>query len=100
MLVYLYGIVPAEAPDPPDDLVGLEGAPVAVLRTGSVAGVVSEVPEEVYSDDALNSRLDDLAWVGERGLAHERVLDWFAERGPVIPLSLFSLHADRDRVES
>jgi len=46
----------------------------------------------------VNARLADLAWVGERGLAHERVLDWFTEQAPVIPLSLFSLHHDEARV--
>jgi hypothetical protein len=99
-LIYLYGIVPAGAPAPPADLLGVEEGPVWLLSAGEVAGVVSQLPRETYSDDALNSRLDDLAWVGERGLAHERVLDWYAERGPVIPLSLFSLHADEARLRS
>lgn len=99
-LVYLYGIVPAEAPEPPEDLLGLEGKPVKLLCEGPLAAVVGEVPEEEYSDEVLNERLGDLAWVGERGIAHERVLDWYAERGPVIPLSLFSLHRDLDRVRA
>jgi hypothetical protein len=97
-LVYLYGIVPADTEDPDDSLLGLEDRPVHLLRVGGVAAIVSGVPDAAYEDDALNARLDDLAWVGARGVAHERVLDWFAERGPVIPLSLFSLHRDLDRV--
>lgn len=97
-LTYLYAVVPADAAEPPADLVGLEGGAVRLLRAGPLAAVVGEVPAESYGDEALNGRLGDLAWVGERGLAHEQVLDWFAERGPVIPLSLFSLHRADERV--
>lgn len=97
-LAYLYGIVPADAPAPPADLTGVDGGAVRVVRGERVAALVSDVAAAAYADDVLDARLSDLAWVGERGLAHERVLDWYAERGPVIPLSLFSLHRNDARV--
>jgi hypothetical protein len=97
-LTYLYGVAPADAPEPPADLEGIDGAPVRVVRGDRLAGLVSDVPAEGYSDADLEERLADLGWVGPRGIAHERVLDWFAERGPVVPLSLFSLHHDDTRV--
>src|SRR5690606_5534783 len=100
MLVYMYGIVPADAPLPAEGLVGIDGGAVELHPVGRVAAVVGRVDYGTYSDEALNARLDDLAWVGDRGIAHERVLDWFAERVPVIPLSLFSLHADLDRLSA
>jgi hypothetical protein len=90
-LVYLYAVVPADT-EPPADLRGLEDGEVRLLPAGDVAAVVSEVPASDYSDETLDSHLSDLSWVGARGVAHERVLDWFLERGPVVPLSLFSLH--------
>jgi hypothetical protein len=96
-LLYMYGIVPAGAPIPPPELRGLEDGPVRLLEVGAVAAIVSEVPAGDYEDDALNARLEDLEWIGERGLAHERVLDWFIGRAPVLPLSLFSLHRDERR---
>jgi Gas vesicle synthesis protein GvpL/GvpF len=103
MLSYLYGIVPADAPDPPAELTGIDGGAVRVVRGERVGALVSDVAEDAYADEVIDARLPDLAWVGERGLAHERVLDWYAERGPVIPLSLFSLHRDealvRQRIE-
>lgn len=99
-LVYMYGIVAASAPDPAGELRGLEGEAVELFRVGDLAAIVSEVPAEAYSDDSLNSRFDDLAWIGERGVAHEGVLDWFAERTATIPLSLFSLHASLERLQS
>jgi hypothetical protein len=97
-LVYLYGVVPADAEAPPPALTGVEGAPVRLVRLARVAAVVSDVPAAVYADEALDARLEDLAWVGERGLAHEGVLDWFAERGAVLPSALLSLHHDDDRL--
>lgn len=98
-LIYLYGIVPADAPAPPPDLTGLEERPVRLHSVGQIAAVVSGVPQSLYGDDPLNARLDDLAWVGDRGVAHERVLDWFVERCPIIPLSLFSIHRGLERVQ-
>ena len=97
-LLYTYGIVRADTQRPDEELRGVEDTAVDLLIVGAVAAIVGRVPADIYSDDALNARLDDLAWVGERGMAHERVLDWFAERGPVVPLSLFSLHRDSDRL--
>lgn len=99
-LLYLYGVAPADAAAPPEALRGLEGEPVRLVRAGGVAAIVGPVPAAEYTDEALDRRLGDLEWVGERGLAHERVLDWFLERGPVVPLSLFSLHRDADRVRA
>ena len=99
-LWYLYGIVAADAPEPPDELPGLDGLPVRLLREGSLAAQVSEVPAALYDDEALDAHLADLAWMGERGVAHERVLDWYLERGPIVPLSLFSLHRDEGRARA
>lgn len=96
-LTYLYGVVPADAPHP-TGLCGLEGGAVRLVRVGDVAGVVSDVPADAYAEAVLDARLADVAWVGERGLAHEQVLTWFADRGPVVPLAPFSLHAGDERV--
>jgi hypothetical protein len=101
-LIYLYGVVPSDAPAPPSELRGLDGAPVRLLSGdgGAVglAALVSELPAASYAEAALDARLADLQWVGERGIAHERVLTWYADRGAVVPLSPFSLHQDAARV--
>ncbi|HEU4632162.1 MAG TPA: GvpL/GvpF family gas vesicle protein [Gemmatimonadaceae bacterium] len=97
-LVYLYGVVPAGAPPPPPGLAGLDDGGVRLLPVGDVAAVVSDVDGATYAEDVLDERLRDLAWVGERGLAHERVATWFADRGPIIPFTLFSLHRSEARL--
>lgn len=98
MLIYLYGVVPADAPAPPPELRGLEGAPLRLLPSGAVAGVVSEVPEALYGSAALEPRLAELSWVGERAVSHEAVLTWFSDRGAVLPMQPFSLHASEPKL--
>jgi hypothetical protein len=93
-VVYLYGIVPADAPEPPRALHGLGDAPVELVPVGNVAAVVARLPVDAYGADRIESRLDDLAWVGEQGLAHERVVLWFVDHADIIPARLFSLHPD------
>lgn len=97
-LTYLYAVVPGDAPELPAGLRGIDGAPVRLVRAGGLAGVVSEVEADPYAEGALDAHLTDLGWVGERGAAHEAVLLWLADRGAVLPLTLFSLHSGPERV--
>jgi hypothetical protein len=97
-LQYLYGIVPGDAPAPGPSVCGVDDAPLALLRVGELAAVVSPVDASIYAEDTLDEKLADLGWVGRRGLAHERVLTWFVDRVPTVPLRPFSLHHDEDRV--
>lgn len=99
-LTYLYAVVPADAPEPPAELRGIDGGPVRLLLAAGLAAAVGEVPAEEYRADVLDARTADLAWVGERGAAHEAVLLWLSDRGPVLPLTLFSLHSDPGRVRA
>jgi hypothetical protein len=93
-LLYLYGVVDGVVATDEALPAGVEGAPVRFVAAGAVAGVVSPVPGAEYAESALDSRLADLGWVGERGVAHEHVLTWLADRMPVVPLRPFSLHHD------
>jgi hypothetical protein len=97
VLLYLYGLTSADAPDP-GGVAGLHEGPVRLIRDAGLAGIVSEVPAGPYSADHLEARMADLEWMGRRGVEHERVLNWFVDRGAVVPLAPFSLHANEDRV--
>ncbi|MGH3379314.1 MAG: GvpL/GvpF family gas vesicle protein [Actinoallomurus sp.] len=70
---YVYGIVRGKA-RLPDDLVGLGGANVSVVRHGDLAGVVSEISP----GQALGTR-EDL-------LAHEDVVETLAAEATMLPL--------------
>lgn len=92
-LVYLYAVVPGDAPEV-GGIEGIDGGPVHLLRLGDVAAVVGTADAGTYAEARLNERLQDLRWVGERGVRHEAVLNRLADAGPVVPLKLFSLHRD------
>lgn len=97
-LVYLYGVVPGSAPEPPESLRGIDETSVRLVAAGKLAGVVSTVAAGAYRAEALDARLSDVGWVGQRGMEHERVLTWFVDRTTVIPSAPFSLHATDERV--
>src|SRR5688500_8081335 len=47
-LIYLYGVVGADAPDPPGVRFGIDDTPVRLLRVGKLAAIVSDVSRETY----------------------------------------------------
>ena len=87
---YLYGVVPAtfemaHAPEGVDDL--------AVERCvdGSVAALFSRLDGERYTPAAIERATEDVEWLAPRAVAHDRVLTWASDKGPVVPLPIFSL---------
>lgn len=93
-VVYFYGLVPAAAPAPPADLMGMADAGVELIDVGAVQAAISRVPAAQYRPELIEARLDDLSWVGEQGLAHERVVLWFVDHAEILPARLFSMYAD------
>jgi hypothetical protein len=97
-VVYLYGFVPAAAPPPPAELAGLGNGRVRLLDVGDVRAVVSRLAAADYGD--IDRRLEDLGWVGEQGLAHERVVLWYVDRAQILPARLFSLYSDEAALQA
>lgn len=91
-VLYLYGFVPHAAPEPAE-LRGVGGAAVSLIDLGGLSAVVSAVPAVEYSAERIESRLQDLGWVGEQGLAHESVVTWYADHSDVLPARMFSLYS-------
>jgi hypothetical protein len=92
-VVYLYGFVPSDAAAPPADLRGVGGAAVTLLDIGAARAAVSHLSDPAFRADDIEQRLADLAWVGEQGLAHERVVAWFVDHADILPARLFSMHS-------
>lgn len=92
-LIYLYGFVPATAPAPPAGLTGVGGADVHVMVLGDVGAVISRLPPGTLDAADIEARMEDLAWVGQQGLAHEAVVLWFVDASRIVPARLFSLHS-------
>src|SRR3954468_5667570 len=99
-LFYVYGIVaagtaPSGAPD------GLDESPVTTLSDGGVSALVSELSGDDYAPENVAAASGNMDWMSGRAVAHDRVLTWASDRGPVIPLPMFtSTFASADAVRS
>jgi hypothetical protein len=93
-LVYLYGFVPAPVRTPTEPLTGLGGHPVEVLSLAGFGAVVSHVPARDFGQERVEQNLQNLAWVAEQGIAHERVVAFFVDEAEILPASLFTLYSN------
>ena len=97
--LYLYGFVPTDAPKP-DQLSGIANAPVQLLANGGIAAVISHVPADDYAPERIEQRLQDLKWVAEQGVAHERVVAWFVDHAQILPAPLFTMYSSADALRA
>lgn len=95
-LLYVYAVVPRSAHvdgAPP----GVDGAAVALVAEGDVAAMVSRV--DASYGEGLDDRVADVAWLAPRATAHDVVLTWASDTGPVVPLPLLSLFRSDSAVQ-
>lgn len=86
-LYYVYGIVPAKASvsSAPG---GIDDAGVSIVTEGDLAALVSELTD--VDPDTVAEMSGEMDWVAPRAKAHDLVLTWASDRGPVIPLPMFT----------
>jgi hypothetical protein len=85
----------------PPDLVGVEPtATVARIEDRGLAALVSEVPLADFGEDSLRENLNDVAWLEEKAMAHEAVLDAALARTAVVPLRLCTVFAGEEQVRA
>jgi gas vesicle protein GvpL/GvpF len=87
---YVYGIVPAQVASGPAPA-GLDDAPVESMAESDVAAVVSRLDASRYAPEVVERGTAEMQWLGPRAVAHDRVLTWASDHGPVVPLPMFSL---------
>lgn len=96
-VLYVYGVVGptfdlGRAPE------GLEDAALGLVRGGAAAALVSELAGDRYAPAAVERATEDVEWLAPRAVAHDRVLTWASDRGPVVPLPMFSLFSGESAV--
>ena len=96
--MYLYGFVPSDAA-PPSNLIGIGGRKVELIRTAGFQAALSRVPRETYDPARIETRLQDLSWVAEQGIAHESVVAWFVDNAQILPVPLFTMYSGDDALE-
>ncbi len=91
-LIYLYGWVPdATAASQLGSMQGIADRPVEFVQCGDAFAAISRVPADAYTSERIEERLADLHWLGDHGLAHERIVAALVDRGTVLPMRLFTL---------
>src|SRR3954471_5797997 len=97
-LFYVYGIIPASTASGATP-VGIDDSSVSVMEAGSIAAIVSELSGDEYEPDHIAAASGNMDWMGPRARAHDGVLTAYSDRGPVIPLAMFTAtFASRDSV--
>jgi len=97
-LYYVYGVVPpdaslATAPG------GVDGHAVTLIADSDVAALAGPVDASEYTAD-IDERLADVAWLAPRATAHDAVMTWASDAGPVVPLPLLSLFRSEQAVRA
>lgn len=96
---YVYGIVPAtvalaHAP------AGIDDASVECLGDEDLVAVVSRLQGDEYAPEAIERSTAEMDWLAPRAVAHDRVLTWASDRGPVVPLPMFSLFSSDSAIRA
>jgi len=95
---YVYGVVPREfdldrAPG------GLDDASLELCEAGEVAAIVSRLDGREYAPSAVEQSTENVEWLAPRAVAHDRVLTWASDHGPLVPLPIFSLFSGAPAVQ-
>ncbi|MEV3997348.1 GvpL/GvpF family gas vesicle protein [Streptomyces halstedii] len=76
------------------------GAPVRLLRFGSLEAVVQDVPAEMFGEEALRERLANRAELEHCARVHHAVVAAAAGRAPTLPLPLATLYLSDERARA
>jgi len=92
-VLYAYAVTPAtfDAAGPP---AGVEETEVSLIAEGEVAALVSSVDASAYAPERVELLTEEVGWVAPRASAHDAVVTWAGDRGPVLPLPIFTLFRD------
>jgi hypothetical protein len=75
-----------------------QGQPLRVVPAGEIAAVATTVSRDEFCGPEADSRLADLAWVGQRACLHEATVEQAMARSPVVPLPFGTLFSSPERL--
>jgi hypothetical protein len=98
-LCYVYGVVgpSVETVTAP---AGIDGGVVNLISKDDVSALATSVGAGDYSPERVESLTADVDWVSQRATAHDRVLTWASDNGPVIPFPMWTLFRDATAVKA
>lgn len=72
--------------------VGVDGAQeFSVIRAGGLSAIYSEVDADHFSQEEIDRRASDVAWLGDIGYRHQNLIAALAKKTTVIPLRAFTM---------
>jgi hypothetical protein len=99
-LVHVHGVLRAATAPRLGRDAGMPGA-VGSARAVAVDDrhwmLLSDVPTESFTEEAIRARLEDLEWLGRCAASHHALLGRAMRAGPVVPLRLFTIFASETR---
>ncbi len=73
--------------------------PRAIALGGDLSIIVANVPREPFEAGTLETRLQNIDWVGRYASAHHAVIARLGQRGTVLPLRIFTVFDTDDRAK-
>jgi hypothetical protein len=96
-VLYTYAVTPATL-DAAAAPAGIDDASVRLIGDGDLGALVSRVDATSYAPERVEQATGEVAWLAPRAAAHDAVVTWASDRGPVVPLPIFTLFRDDARV--
>jgi hypothetical protein len=90
---YTYCIVPTTF-DLGNGVLGIDEQPIRLVHAGQVAAVVSTLDSTLYNPVNVEQCVADLEWLKPRAIAHDHVVTWSSDRGPTLPMPMWSLFSN------
>lgn len=92
-VLYVYAIGRAGHPLP-------SGEDVRSVESGPLAGFLSLVDGDDFSQSAIDARAKDVEWLGAIGYRHQSVMTSLMRGGTIVPLRAFTLFASEETLRS
>ena len=97
-LYYVFGVVPpATAVEVAPS--GVDERPVELIRERDVAALATRVDSSGYGPN-VEDLVANVGWLAPRAAAHDAVLTWASDVGPVLPLPILSLFRSESAVRA
>jgi hypothetical protein len=71
---------------------------VRTVAASELSALVSRLDAEAYSPELIEERVGDVEWLAPRAEAHDAVVSWAGNPGPVVPLHMWALFSGRNAV--
>jgi len=96
--LYVYGVIAGSRRRAKSGR-GLPGTgPVRLIELDeNLAAAVADAPLKLFGEGSLARKLSDLEWVSRAAVAHESVLESFADATAVVPMKVFTLFSSEER---